>query len=470
MDYISTRGQSPAASFAEVTLAGLAPDGGLYVPASVPSLGPGDLSRMRAMSYADVAADVIGRFVDPGMRPVIDRVCADAYRAEGFGSDEIAPVTTLEPGLHLLHLSNGPTLAFKDMAMQFLGRLFDELLDEADDYLTVLGATSGDTGSAAEHAVVGRDRVGIVMLSPRGRVSPFQAAQMYTLDEPNILNVAIEGVFDEAQDLVKTVTGDADFKTAHHIGAMNSINWARVAAQIVYYVWGYLRVAQNGEPVTFGVPTGNFGNIYAGLVAQRMGLPLQFVLATNENDVLAEFFTTGRYRVRSKNEVEATSSPSMDIAKASNFERFVHDAADDASQVAGLWADVDERGGFDLSGTTLWDRIRKRTIVAGSSTHAERLDTIREIDARYGRIVDPHTADGLNVGRRMAPEGTPLVCLETALPTKFEATIVEALGRTPDRPTGFDGLEERPHHVEVMAPDAASLRARIEGFVADWRG
>ncbi len=201
-----------------------------------------------------------------------------------------------------------------------------------------------------------------------------------------------------------------------------------------------------------------------------MGLPLQFVLATNENDVLAEFFTTGRYRVRSKNEVEATSSPSMDIAKASNFERFVHDAADDASQVAGLWDDVERDGGFDLSGTTLWDRIRKRTIVAGSSTHAERLDTIREIDARYGRIVDPHTADGLNVGRRMAPEGTPLVCLETALPTKFEATIVEALGRTPDRPTGFDGLEERPHHVEVMAPDAASLRARIEEFVADWRG
>lgn len=469
MDYTSTRGRAPAVDFGEVTLAGLAPDGGLYVPATAPRLDENDLARLRTLDYAGVAADIIGRFAGPAHADLVAKVCREAYTADVFGSPEIAPLTTLDERLHLLELSNGPTLAFKDMAMQFLGRLFDELLDADDDWLTVLGATSGDTGSAAEHAVAGRDRVGIVMLSPWQRVSPFQAAQMYSIDEPNVLNLAIEGVFDEAQDLVKEITGDAGFKARHHIGAMNSINWSRIAAQIVYYVWGWLRVSNDGGPVTFSVPTGNFGNIYAGLVAQRMGLPLRFVLATNENDVLAEFFATGRYRVRANDEVQATSSPSMDIAKASNFERFVHDAVEDASTVARLWEALAATGSFELDGTDAWERIRARRIVAGSSSHAERLETIRAISGRHDRLVDPHTADGITVGLRLADPDVPLVCLETAQPAKFEATIVEAIGRAPDRPQHLVGLEDRSQIVDVVPVDAAMIRDRIERFTTAWR-
>lgn len=469
MNYVSTRGGSPPVDFAAVTLAGLAPDGGLYVPETVPRFTPDDLAGLASLGYAAVAADVIGRFAGPEHRSVVTRVCEEAYTEDVFATSAIAPLCTLADGFHLLELSNGPTLAFKDMAMQFLARLFDELLSAGDDHLTVLGATSGDTGSAAEHAVVGRHRVGIVMLSPWQRVSPFQAAQMFTLDEPNVVNLAIEGVFDEAQDLVKEVSADAAFKTRHHLGAMNSINWARVAAQVVYYVWGWLRANARGGPVTFSVPTGNFGNIYAGLVAQRMGLPLRFVLATNENDVLAEFFATGRYRVRTNDEVQATSSPSMDIAKASNFERFVHDAVGDADAVARLWDELAATGSFDLAGTEAWTHMQDRHIVAGSSSHADRLATIRDVAAAHGRIVDPHTADGITVAKRLADPDVPLVCLETAQPAKFEATIIEALGRAPDRPEHLAGLEDRPQFVDVVPASADVVRDRIERFTARWR-
>lgn len=469
MQYTSTRAGAAGADFAAVTLEGLAPDGGLYVPVSVPRLEESDIARLRTLDYAGVAADIIGRFAGPEHAAMVGRVCDDAYTPEVFGSAAIAPLTTLEDGLHILELSNGPTLAFKDMAMQFLGRLFDELLAEDDQWLTVLGATSGDTGSAAEAAVIGLHRVGIVMLSPWKRVSPFQAAQMYTIDEPNILNLAIEGVFDEAQDLVKAITGDASFKARHHLGAMNSINWSRIAAQIVYYVWGWLRASRDGGPVTFSVPTGNFGNIYAGLVAQRMGLPLRFVLATNENDVLAEFFATGTYRVRANDEVAATSSPSMDIAKASNFERLIHDAVGDPATVADLWHRLDTTSSFDLSGTPVWDRIGERHIVAGSSTHADRLTTIADVHDRYGRIIDPHTADGVKVGRELADPAVPLVCLETAQPTKFEATIREALGSVPPRPDRLAGLEDRPQRVDVVPATADVVRAKIEAFTTSWR-
>ena len=320
MRYLSTRGGAQPQRFSDILLEGLAPDGGLYVPETYPKA---DLGAWRSLGYAGLAAAILRQFMDdvPGLEALVART----YTREVFGSEDIAPLKTLEPGLHLLGLSNGPTLAFKDMALQLLGHLFEQVLHRRGQTLNILGATSGDTGSAAEHAMRGKRGVNVFMLSPHGRMSAFQAAQMYALQDANIHNLAVEGVFDDCQDLVKQVNADAAFKARYRIGAVNSINWARVAAQVVYYFWGYFRATRgDAEQVDFAVPSGNFGNIHAGYVARSMGLPVaRLVLATNENDVLDEFFRTGRYRVRRA--AVATSSPSMDISKASNFERYAFD-------------------------------------------------------------------------------------------------------------------------------------------------
>jgi len=443
---------------------GLAPDGGLYVPETVPQILPAELAAWADLSYADLATEIIELLAPEMGRDVIAAACRGAYNSDVFGTDQVAPMTRLGSNEWLLELSNGPTLAFKDMAMQLLGRLFDAELERRSEKLLVLGATSGDTGSSAEYALVGRHNIGIVMLSPWGRVSRFQAAQMYSLNEPNIVNLAIDGVFDEAQDLVKAVNADTEFKAARSIGAVNSINWARVAAQIVYYVWGYLRVVgEIGGPVQVAVPTGNFGNIYAGIFARKMGLPLQFILATNENDVLDEFFRTGRYQVRLAEDVEITSSPSMDIAKASNFERFVHDMCGDGARVAELWAKLANTGEFDLSESAGFAAIGD-WISSGSSSHAARISTIRRVAVETGRVIDPHTADGVQVGRSLSHPAAPLICLETALPTKFEATIVEAVGQKPPRPERFEGLEDLPQNVEVIPATVDAVKASIESL------
>ena len=307
------------------------------------------------------------------------------------------------------------------------------------------------------------------MLSPHGRMSPFQVAQMFSLTDANIHNLAVEGTFDDCQDLVKAVNGDAAFKARHALGAVNSINWARVAAQVVYYFSGYFQATRTtGEPVDFAVPSGNFGNILAGHVARELGLPIRrLILATNENDVLDEFFRTGRYRPRASTETHATSSPSMDISKASNFERFVYDVVGrDASVLRELWASLAATGEFNLRGTPYWSRVQASGFVSGRSTHADRLATIRDIDERYGVVVDPHTADGLKVGREHRDPAVPLVCLETALPVKFGATIREALGHEPARPPGFEGIEQRPQRFAVLPADAAKVKAIIEASAA----
>ena len=381
------------------------------------------------------------------------------YTAEVFGSQDITPVKTLEPGLHLLALSNGPTLAFKDLAMQFLGHLFEYVLSRSGAQLNILGATSGDTGSAAEYAMRGKRGVRVFMLSPYGKMSPFQTAQMYSLQDANIFNLGVRGVFDDCQDIVKAVSNDAAFKARYRIGAVNSINWARVVAQVVYYFKGYLAVAEKvGDPVSFAVPSGNFGNIFAGYIARQMGLPIhKLILATNENDVLDEFFRTGRYRVRTGAEVQQTSSPSMDISKASNFERYIYDLTGrDPGKVVALWRKIDVDGGFDLSGPEFSERISATGLVSGRRRTRDRLETIRRVYRRYGVMIDTHTADGLKVGLEHREPGIPLVCLETALPAKFAATIREALGRDPDVPPGFEGLEGIPQRVEVI--DAMSKR------------
>jgi threonine synthase len=452
--YLSTRGGGAPQRFSDILLEGLAPDGGLYVPEAYPRA---DLPAWRGLRYPELAAAILRLFIDdvPGLEALVRRT----YTPEAFGSEDIAPLRTLEPGLHLLGLSNGPTLAFKDMALQLLGNLFEQVLGARQARLNILGATSGDTGSAAEHALRGKRGVQVFMLSPHGRMSAFQAAQMYALLDANIHNLAVQGVFDDCQALVKQVNADAAFKARNRIGAVNSINWARVAAQVVYYFWGYFRATgSDGGPVDFAVPSGNFGNIHAGYVARAMGLPVgRLILATNENDVLDEFFRSGRYRARRA--AQATSSPSMDISRASNFERYIFDLVGrDGARVRALWAELDQAGEFRLPPGP--------GFASGLSTHADRLATIREVHGKYGVTVDPHTADGVKVGLAQRRAGVPLICLETALPVKFAATIREALGREPERPRGFEGLEQRPQRVEVIEPDAGVVKRIIEAHAA----
>jgi len=466
MNYVSTRGAwaNDPQPFSAILLEGLAPDGGLAVPAVYPHLTQADVAALAPLAYRDLAAAVLAPFIADipanDLRALVDRT----YTAAVFGSHDITPVSTLEPGVHLLHVSNGPTLAFKDIALQLLGNLFEYVLAKEGRELNILGATSGDTGSAAEFAMRGKRGVRVFMLSPKGRMSPFQQAQMFSLADPNIHNLAVEGVFDDCQDIVKAVSADAAFKAQWNIGTVNSINWARVAAQVVYYFKGYFAVAKSiGDPVDFAVPSGNFGNILAGHVARQMGLPIRrLILATNENDVLDEFFRTGRYRPRRTAETQATSSPSMDISKASNFERYVFDIVGrEPAIVRELWERLGRDGGFDLSGTAQWARVGESGFVSGTSTHADRVATIRATHERSGIVVDPHTADGIKVGRDHRRPGVPLVCIETALPAKFAATIREALGRDPERPEAYADLESRPQHSTTLPNDVARVKAYI---------
>jgi threonine synthase len=465
LKYVSTRGHAASQSFTDILLEGLAPDGGLMVPEDWPRIMPAKFQAMRDLAYPRLAFEIIRFFADDFPGAELKGICEAAYTPANFGTPEITPLSTLEGNLQLLHLSNGPTLAFKDIAMQLIGPLFENVLARQGRKLNVLGATSGDTGSAAEHALKGRERVNVFMLSPKGRMSAFQRAQMYSLNDTNILNVAIEGTFDDCQDLVKAVNADAPFKAEHSIGAVNSINWARVVAQVVYYFKGYFAATRsNDEQVSFAVPSGNFGNIFAGHVAKRMGLPIKrLFLATNENDVLDEFFRTGRYRPRGAADVHATSSPSMDISKASNFERFIWDAVGkDGEKVAWLWEQVAEEGGFDLSTDRAWEWIEEESgFGSGRSTHADRIETIRMAKKKYGRVIDPHTADGVKIALRLKDSRTPTICLETALPAKFDETIVEALGEHAPRPAAFEGIEKLPQRFEVMKADPEALKAYI---------
>lgn len=468
MQYLSTRGGMPPVNFSEVTVMGLAPDGGLAIPEHYPQITGDQLESWRHLSYPELALAVMKPFVTDIPAEDLGQLIRRTYTAENFSSAEITPVTQLDEDFYLLGLSNGPTLAFKDVAMQFLGNLFEYVLAQRGEALNILGATSGDTGSAAEYAMRGKHRVRVFMLSPHGKMSPFQTAQMFSLDEPNIHNLAVEGVFDDCQDMVKAVNGDADFKTRYHIGAVNSINWARVLAQVVYYFKAYLAVASPGEEIAVSVPSGNFGNIFAGHIARQMGLPLgRLILATNENNVLDEFFRTGCYRVRAAKEVHTTSSPSMDIAKASNFERFVYDALDrDGQRVRQLWAQLSTTGEIDLAHLGLHQSPERFGFVSGSSSHGDRLDTIRDIHRRYGCLVDTHTADGIKVGREQCPAGMKLVCLETALPAKFAETIREAVGMEPERPVSYQNLESLPQHYRVIPPNAETIKDYIASAVA----
>jgi len=460
MKYISTRGDQTQRGFSEILLEGLAPDGGLYLPTSYPKVDDATLTQWRGLSYAELAFEILSLYIDDIPAADLKALTAKTYTKAVYGFDEITPLKHLEPGLCLQALSNGPTLAFKDMAMQLLGNLFEYELGRRGEQLNILGATSGDTGSAAEYAMRGKKGVRVFMLSPHGRMSPFQQAQMFSLQDPNIHNIAVEGVFDDCQDIVKACSNDLDFKRKFKIGTVNSINWARLLAQVVYYFAGYFYATKsNAEQVSFTVPSGNFGNVCAGHVARQMGLPIaKLVVATNENNVLDEFFRTGTYRVRGSAETYETSSPSMDISKASNFERFVFDLLGrDGAACKALFKDaVEQSGGFTLPAET-FAKVAGYGFVSGTSSHANRLDTIRATFEHDGTLIDTHTADGLKVAREHMQAGITMIVLETALPAKFEATIVEATGQRPARPhwiQGLDGLEDLPKRF-VVSPNQA---------------
>ncbi|MES2298188.1 MAG: threonine synthase [Pseudomonadota bacterium] len=481
MLYLSTRALDGAtAEFSDILLGGLSPDGGLYLPAQYPQVTGAELDAWRKLSYADLAFEILAKFATDFNPADLKALVAKTYtpsvycnaRADAAAAD-ITPLRVLEQGegktLILQALSNGPTLAFKDMAMQLLGNLFEHALAKNDAELNIFGATSGDTGSAAEYAMRGKKGIRVFMLSPHRKMSAFQSAQMFSLQDANIFNIAVEGVFDDCQDMVKAVSNDLPFKAAQKIGTVNSINWARVVAQVVYYFRGYLAATtDNTQKVSFTVPSGNFGNICAGHIARMMGLPIdKLVAATNENDVLDEFFRTGVYRVRKAAETHHTSSPSMDISKASNFERFVYDLVGrDAARTRALFDKVETQGGFDLSGKPGSDgdefkQVARFGFQSGRSTHQDRLATIRDAQDDYDITIDTHTADGIKVAREHMEAGVPMIVLETALAAKFNETILDALGMDAPRPPGFEDIEALPQRFVVMPPDVARVKAYI---------
>jgi threonine synthase len=456
-----------ALPFSEILLEGLARDGGLAMPESLPQVSRETLASWRHLSYADLATQVLKLFITDIPEEDLSRLTHAAYNSQVFSSEAIVPLKPLANGMTLIGLSEGPTLAFKDMAMQFLGQVFEYVLARKNTTINILGATSGDTGSAAEYALRGKKGISVFMLSPYGRMSDFQRAQMYSLQDENIHNLSVRGVFDDCQDIVKVLASDLEFKEKYHLGAVNSINWARISAQVVYYFWAWLRAtSQDDQQVSFAVPSGNFGNILSGHIARSMGLPVRrLVLATNENNVLEEFFRTGVYKPRSAEQTFATSSPSMDISKASNFERFVYDlVGQDASKVKGLWESLERNGSFDLSDLKpLFEE--KFGFVGGQSSHADRLQTIKTVYEQEGVLIDPHTADAVKVARQYQEEGIPMLVLETALPAKFSETIQEAIGQPAPVPEHLKGLADLPQKVTVMDCNVELVRSYIQEHV-----
>lgn len=472
MRYISTRDASRTAlPFSEILLKGLAPDGGLYIPQEYPQVDNAELNRLREVlangGYPALAAEVLKYFVDDIPAEDLEAIAHRAYTAEAFGTDEIVGLDQLDGHIYIGHISEGPTAAFKDMAMQLLGELFEYELLRAGRPLTILGATSGDTGSSAEYAMRGRDNITVFMLTPAGRMTPFQQAQMYSLDDPNIFNIALDGTFDDCQDIVKAVNSDAEFKEKHSIGAVNSINFARIMAQVTYYFALYFKAtSSNDQQVSFTVPTGNFGNIYAGHVAREMGLPIKnLVAATNENDILDAFFNQGSYMRRGDGTALETSSPSMDISRASNFERFIYDLLErDSEKVTELFGEKVPQGGFAFDvNEEPFTLISQYGLMAGSSTHEDRIAEIKDAFTRLDTLIDPHTADGVKVARSIEDTQTPMIVLETALPVKFAETITEAIGSFPEIPERFANVESDQRYVTDLPNDVQA----VKDFIAE---
>jgi threonine synthase len=461
MRYISTRGQAPVLDFAGALLAGLADDGGLYVPESWPHFTPADWRALRGLPYPVLAARIMQPFVGDAIPfATLEALCAEAYA--GFHHPAIVPLIQLETGLFVQELFHGPTLAFKDMALQLLGRLFDHILTARDQRITIVGATSGDTGSAAIEACAGRDRVDIMILHPLDRTSAVQRRQMTTVLAPNVGNIAIQGSFDDCQDLVKALFADAPFRQEMHLSAVNSINWARIAAQVPYYVAAALALGAPDRDVAFSVPTGNFGNILAAWVARRMGLPVARLIAgSNRNDILARFLAANDMSMRP---VEPSLSPSMDIQVSSNFERLLFELLErDPEATARTMRGFRETGRMAVPDAA-WHRAR--TLLYGfrlddAGTEAE----ITRLYAACGYVADPHSAIGIAAARALPPpEAVPTVAMATAHPGKFPEAVARATGHAPPVPPRLAGLETREERFTVLPNDLAAVQAQVRAL------
>ncbi|ALG89748.1 MULTISPECIES: threonine synthase [Actibacterium] len=458
MRYVSTRGQAPVLSFEEAMLTGLARDGGLYVPETIPAVAPGDIAALAGQSYEEAAFRIMRPFIgdtftDAEFRAIIAR----AY--EGFGHAARAPLVQLGANHFLLELFHGPTLAFKDFAMQLIGQLFQASLERSGKRVTIVGATSGDTGSAAIEAFRGLDNVDVFILFPHGRVSEVQRRQMTTPDEANVHALAVDGDFDDCQAAVKDMFNDFEFRDGVGLAGVNSINWARVLAQVVYYFTSAVSLGAPHREVSFTVPTGNFGDIFAGYVARRMGLPIaQLVVATNQNDILHRALSTGGYVTRG---VTPSISPSMDIQVSSNFERALFDVYDrDGAAVAQLMAELKEQGGFRISQGAL-QRLQD-TFASGRASEEETSATIRGTYAATGEVLCPHSAVGVKVAQEHLSGATPMITLATAHPAKFPDAVEAATGIRPPLPNRMAGLYERTERLSRVANDLAAIETLIK--------
>ncbi|SDO40062.1 threonine synthase [Desulforhopalus singaporensis] len=460
MQYLSTRGGISPISFTQGVMMGLAEDGGLLLPRTIPRVGGETFASWHELSYTELAFEILSRFIDDipasDLRDIINKSYAS------FNHQDVTPLIH-QGGLHILELFHGPTLAFKDVALQFLGNLFEYLLQKSGEVLNIVGATSGDTGSAAIYGVRGKSRINIFILHPKGRVSPVQEKQMTTVLDDNVFNLAIEGSFDDGQAIVKKIFNDVEFKNRYRLGAINSINWARVLAQVVYYVHSCIHVSshEKDSSVDFAIPTGNFGDIFAGYIAKKMlppGTIRQLVLATNDNDILSRFVNSGDY---SLGEVRATTSPSMDIQAASNFERYLYYLTDsDTAKTRDLMEQFSATGKIDLKSHL--DQV-KRDFAAAAVTEQEVFDTIRTFYTEHGYVLDPHTAVGVKAALQLRTAGVPMVCLATAHPAKFGEVVESATGQPMVFPEPLQGIGDKQSRCQTIAANVAE----IQTFVAN---
>ncbi|NKN39401.1 threonine synthase [Agrobacterium sp. a22-2] len=459
MDYISTRGEAPHLGFCDALMAGLARDGGLYVPRKWPEMKKKEIRALRGKSYQEIAFAVLQPFVDGEIEDEALRAMIDEAYAT-FRHPAVAPLVQTGPNSYVLELFHGTTLAFKDVAMQLLARLMDHVLTKRGERATIVGATSGDTGGAAIDAFAGRESVDIFILFPHGKVSPVQQRQMTSSKSPNVHALAIEGNFDDCQDLVKAMFNDQAFRDRVKLSGVNSINWARIMAQVVYYFTAAVSLGSPDRKVSFTVPTGNFGDIFAGYVARQMGLPIdKLVIATNENDILARTMKTGRYEMRG---VKATTSPSMDIQISSNFERLLFEAGDrDAGDIRAAMEGLRQSGSFEIKPHAL--KAIRKLFRAGRASEKQVAKTIRDTLAETGYLLDPHSAVGVFVAGKHEKAASPMVTLATAHPAKFPAAVKSACGIDPALPTWLADLMDREERFEILAPELKT----VETFVGD---
>ncbi len=455
--YISTRGTAPTLTFREAVLAGLASDGGLYVPESIPVLSAAEMNALKQASYSELAYAIISRFIDTSSVPadVLKKIITESYAT--FRHPEVAPLKKVGD-VHVLELFHGPTLAFKDFALQFLGRLLGYIFSTSNEHATVVGATSGDTGSAAIAGFAGRPNMNIFIMHPKGRVSDVQRKQMTTVADANVHNIAIAGTFDDCQDIVKALFNDVQFRSKHKLIAVNSINWARILAQVVYYFYAAFKLGAPEKAVSFTVPTGNFGDIYAGYIAKCMGLPVEkLVIATNQNDILARTLETGEY---SMGGVSPTLSPSMDIQISSNFERLLFDLhGRDGKVIAHKMTQLRSEKKLTLSPDAYAQF--KNEFAAGSADDAATLATIKNVHANTGELLDPHTAVSYAVALKLR-SATPMIVLATAHPAKFPDAVKKACGVHPELPAYLSDLFSRPERMDALENDKKIVESFIE--------